>query len=165
VIILEEEKQKHWSDTMVIDWSDTRYRKNVHKLEVTGEGWLYKLHESGWKEPENYYIKCKSKSSKDGRDNVTSTDGRLGSCVCDSFTKTAPTSVGKVPCLHLWECRDRMFKKVDESRKKARDYQRSDHKYKDEIICEHLKKTKGDPNSLLNDEKFVKKMIKGKTYV
>jgi hypothetical protein len=144
-------KEKHWSDSLVIDWSDTCHRKNVHKVVVIEEGWF----------GDSYYIKCPSVSSKTKQNNVASTDGRLGNCLCESFIKTAPTPTGKVPCLHLWECRDRMFKRIDKDRAYDRDYDKKRRKRLDKAICNNLKELKDDPNSLMKDDKFVKKMIKG----
>jgi len=144
-------KEKHWSESMIIDWSDTYFRKHIHTVKIIDEGWF----------GDNYYITSPSVSSKEKRPNVTSTDGRIGSCVCDAFRTHPPTPLGKAPCKHLWVCRDRMLERIDKEREYNRKYQLLNKKDKDDKICENLRATKGDPNSLLLDERFVKKMMRG----
>jgi len=67
-----------------------------------------------------------------------------------------------------------MLERMDRDRERKRKYWHVNTKDKDLKICENLRATKGDPNSLLLNEKFVEKMLKrgvlvikdeGKNYV
>jgi hypothetical protein len=140
-----------WDAGIIIDWDDTIFKKNQQDVEVLKEYWIWDMYvvetKTGW---------------------WASTDGRIGLCPCPSFRKHKPTEKGKTPCKHLWKCRDSMELNIREKveyKEHKRKYMKDNRKRKDTAICEHLKKAKGDPNSLLNDEKFVKKMIKGENYV
>jgi len=141
-------------DNFTINWSDTEFKKYVHTVRIVWEGWFYNVHESGWKERDNYCIHSATK-------NVASTNGVTGHCTCEAFKTKEPTPIGKIPCKHLIVCNERRLSWLESYKEQKKEGTAKDRKRKDELICEHLKKTKGDPNSLLNDEKFVKKMIKG----
>jgi len=153
----EQTKEKHWSDGLVIDWSDTRYRKYLHTVKIVEEGWFYtKIKHDGklWKRRDNYYIVSATK-------NTASTNGTTGFCTCEAFKTKEPNEAGnKIPCKHLWKCKELMDAWIKSHNEYMHEYMADDREKKNQAVCDHLKSAKDDPNSLFSDLDFVEEFTR-----
>lgn len=141
-------------DNFTIDWSDTEFKKYKHTVKIVNEGWFYKVHESGWHERDNYYIRSDTR-------NVASTNGVTGFCLCEAFKTAEPNENGdKKPCKHLIVCNERRLSWLEGYNESEKEKRAVDRKSKYAKICSHLKRAKDDPNSIFADETFVGKIIK-----
>lgn len=143
-------------DNFTIDWSDTEFKKYKHTVKIVNEGWFYKVHESGWHERDNYYIRSDTK-------NVASTNGVTGHCTCEAFKTAQPNENGdKKPCKHLIVCNERRLSWLESYNENAKVKMADDRRVKKKATCDHLKSVVDDPNSLFANMDFVEKIVEKK---
>ncbi|HOE92561.1 MAG TPA: hypothetical protein PLK11_08250 [Methanofastidiosum sp.] len=127
----------------MLDWSDTRFTKYLYTVEVVEVYWIRST----------YVIRTKTNKT-------ASTNGTLGFCSCDTFHIYTLAEKGKTPCKHLWVCKDCRDIKIEQKREYMRNYHKKNLDSKNKAIYENMRETKDDPNSLFNNEEFVKNIIK-----